>query len=368
VVLDPVALELARDRARGCLLAGAIGDALGAPVEFDSWSAIRHRHGPSGVTGYLPAYGRSGGAITDDTQMTLFTAEGLVRALVRLQHRGIVDAKSVVRRAYWRWLTTQGESWPRPQIGSHGTGWLVSVDGLHARRAPGNTCLAALRSGVDATVDQPPNTSKGCGAVMRAAPVGLIGAPDAFVLGVEVGAITHGHPSGYLASGFLAATVAALFGGHRLEVALDTATARLRDWDGYGEVLAAVERARALADQGDPVPDKVESLGAGWVAEEALAIGVYCALAGGPPRDALLCAVNHSGDSDSTGSITGNLLGAALGMAAVPADLLAGLELADVITQVADDLVDAFHGEGVGDEYEPIDDRVRRWLTRYPGS
>ncbi|HEX7096308.1 MAG TPA: ADP-ribosylglycohydrolase family protein, partial [Acidimicrobiales bacterium] len=65
-------------RIRGCLLAGAVGDALGAPCEFWSWRDIERRCGPAGVTGYLPAYGRSGGAITDDTQMTLFTAEGLL--------------------------------------------------------------------------------------------------------------------------------------------------------------------------------------------------------------------------------------------------------------------------------------------------
>jgi len=83
-----VGLGMARDRIRGSLLAGAVGDALGAPVEFVSWSEIRDGHGPRGVTGYLPAFGRPGGAITDDTQMTLFTAEGLIRSYVRYRHHG----------------------------------------------------------------------------------------------------------------------------------------------------------------------------------------------------------------------------------------------------------------------------------------
>ena len=66
-------------RCRGCLLGGAVGDALGAPVEFMRHSQIVARFGPGGVRDFAPAYGRTG-AITDDTQMSLFTAEGLLRA------------------------------------------------------------------------------------------------------------------------------------------------------------------------------------------------------------------------------------------------------------------------------------------------
>ena len=82
-----------RDRYRGCLLGGAVGDALGAGIEFASLADIRRQYGPAGVTGYVPCYGRSG-AITDDTQMTLFTAEGLIRAR---RHGG--DAPAALWRA-----------------------------------------------------------------------------------------------------------------------------------------------------------------------------------------------------------------------------------------------------------------------------
>jgi ADP-ribosylglycohydrolase len=202
---------------------------------------------------------------------------------------------------------------------------------------------------------------------MRAAPVGFVDSAVPFRLGAECGALTHGHPSGYLSSGVLASVVASLRRGQTLDHALDEATAELRTFDRHEEVLTALERAQSLATQGPPTVARVESLGGGWVGEEALAIGVYCALTADDPRQALLHAVNHSGDSDSTASITGNLLGARHGMAAVPTDLLADLELREVITQVADDLVDAFFGEGVGDEHEDIDERVARWMARYPG-
>lgn len=98
-----------RARILGCFLGGAIGDALGAPIEFESLTSIRRSHGPAGITGYLPAYGRTG-AITDDTQLTLFTAEGLIRAKARFRDRGIVDIPWIVHRAYCRWLVTQGGS------------------------------------------------------------------------------------------------------------------------------------------------------------------------------------------------------------------------------------------------------------------
>jgi len=64
----------------GCLLGGAVGDALGWPVEFiPSMQGIREKFGPGGI---LDPVANAQGVfeITDDTQMTLFTAEGLLLA------------------------------------------------------------------------------------------------------------------------------------------------------------------------------------------------------------------------------------------------------------------------------------------------
>jgi ADP-ribosylglycohydrolase len=249
------------------------------------------------------------------------------------------------------------------------SGWLGDVRGLHARRAPGNTCLSALASGRMGSPAEPINDSKGCGGVMRIAPAGLMKANDAFVLGTELAALTHGHPSGYAAAGFLAACVATVLRGGTLEEGLELASGRLRECDGGAETLAAVDGARALARAGGaPSPERVESLGAGWVAEEALAISVYCTLVAPDLRSALLLAVNHSGDSDSTGAITGHLRGVMDGEAVIPSEWLAGLELREVVEAVADDLLEAFHGAGVGDEYVEPDERVAAFLRRYPGS
>jgi ADP-ribosylglycohydrolase len=321
-----------RDRYRGCLLGGAVGDALGAGIEFLSLAEIRHSHGPAGVTGYVPAYGRSG-AITDDTQMTLFTAEGLLRD--QQQPVGSRDPAAAIWSAYRRWLTTQsGEP-------AAGGGWLSSQEFLRHGRAPGITCLTALHAGQPGMVSQAVNNSKGCGGVMRVAPIGLAGG-DAFTLGCRAAALTHGHPSGYLAAGALALMVAELVRGRDLRSATDTAISRLERADRGDEVTAALTAAVRAAALGPLSADAIAILGEGWTAEEALAIATHCALTATSFRSGVLHAVNHGGDSDSTGAICGNLLGAALGERAIDADLLAELEGRDVITQVSDDLHDVF--------------------------
>jgi len=335
-----------RERIVGSLLAGAVGDALGAPIEFHSTNEIRSQFGPDGLTDYAPAYGHAG-AITDDTQMTLFTAEGLLRARARAADGGLVDHVGVMRLAYLRWLATQGQRVEDPMWGSEylDSGWLIGVHELHSRRAPGATCISALSAGGSGRTTHPTNDSKGCGGVIRMAPAGVLGAA-AFALGADFAAITHGHPSGYLASGALATMTAELFAGSSLADAVEVARATLQSTPESDETLHALDAAVALAASGTaPTPEAVETLGGGWVAEEALAIGVYCALVAPDLRAGLLLAVNHSGDSDSTGSIAGNLLGALGGVGALPIDWLDELELADVIEQVAEDLASAFVDE-----------------------
>lgn len=315
---------------RGCLLGGAIGDALGAEVEFDRWPAIRTRYGPSGIT--EPA---ERARFTDDTQMTLFTAEGLV--LAARDGHGPADA---VWRAYQRWLHTQGSPLPDEAVG----GWLLGEAVLFARRAPGNTRVSAIAGGVagGTAADRRINDSKGCGGVMRAAPAGFAAndLAQAFELGCEVAALTHTHPSGYLAAGVLAAVVHALAASWPLKRALDEAISELVGWPEHDEVEAAVRAAHGHATQ--PVtPARIAELGEGWVAEEALAIALCCVLATDDVAAALRLSVNHDGDSDSTGAIAGNLLGARFGEAALPDAWLVRLEGREVVEKVADALTSA---------------------------
>lgn len=324
------------ERFVGCLLGGAIGDALGAPIEFRSIDSIREEHGPSGVTGFpvLPPLA----PITDDTQMTLFTAEGVV-----LGTREGVGLVAAVDAAYQRWLATQNA---RPLAGVNQEGWLLDRSFLYARRAPGTTCLSALARPERGSVEHRINNSKGCGGVMRVAPIGLVGGEDSFELAVEVAALTHGHPTGYLSAGAFAQIVAALVAGESLRDAAEQACDTLTDWDDHEETLGAIRAALTLAERGDaPCAETVAILGEGWVAEEALSIALYCALTyPNDPRRALLLAVNHSGDSDSTGAICGNLIGTERGVTALPNDWLARVEGRDEVEHTAIELATEGYG------------------------
>jgi ADP-ribosylglycohydrolase len=299
-------------------------------VEFDSLDEIRRRYGPDGLTDF-PA---EAGPITDDTQMTLFTAEGLIRTRRRYQARHFDYALDELWACYLRWLATQ-------QGSPDGDG-LVAEPVLQHRRGPGNTCLSALTGNAPGFVELPVNNSKGCGGVMRVAPVGLV-APWPCGLGIASAALTHGHPSGYLSAGAGAEIVARLRAGEGLRPAVDAAVEAVTSWPGHEETTAALGRALALADREPvPTPEAVATLGEGWVGEEALAIAVYCALTGDGFQAAVLAAANHSGDSDSTAAITGNLLGAAGGRAVVPEAWIAAVVEGAVVERVAAELTACF--------------------------
>jgi ADP-ribosylglycohydrolase len=348
------------ERFTGCLLGGAVGDALGAPVEFLSLQQIHQRFGPQGLRTYAPAYGRLG-AITDDTQMSLFSAEGVIRFRVAESRGESADFERVMHRAYERWLVTQlGRSvavpWDPDAGPTDSSGWLIHQQFLHHSRAPGSTCISALgdadRIGLP---DEPINESKGCGGVMRSGPVGLASG-DAFELACRAAALTHGHPSGWLAAGALAEIVANLVRGEPLPAAVEKCRQRLVDRPRSDEVVGHLDRALELArHSGPPRAEDVEELGGGWVAEEALAIAVYCSLTAEDFESGVLGAVNHGGDSDSTGSIAGCLLGTLLGRGAIPSVLLEDLEGREVIEQVGRDLYRAFArgGEVDPDRYPP---------------
>ncbi|KAF4407262.1 MULTISPECIES: ADP-ribosylglycohydrolase family protein [Streptomyces] len=373
-----------RARIRGCLLGGAIGDALGNPVEFLSTARIRETYGPEGLRDLVAAGREPAGTVTDDTQMTLFTAEGLIRAHARASAKGIGGAETqLVMEAYLRWLDTQNHPAPPPADGQpYRDGRLREEPWLYARRAPGNACLTGLEQrhipDPHAELRGEPGPvnpgSKGCGTVMRSAPFGLTGADarQAFELAARCAQITHGHPTGYYAAGAFAAVVHHLLYGETPEAAVLRTLRLLARYPGHEETTSALTRAVDLAAACDgtalPDPERVEMLGGGWVAEEALAIAVFCLLAGhasapreanGPLsarrtriRDTLLLSVNHSGDSDSTGAVCGNLLGAHHGDFRLPREWLSRVEGRAVIALLADDFDAEFH---------PADERAPQW-------
>lgn len=343
-----------RERFRGCLLAGAAGDALGGVVELHSRAEILDHFGPAGIRDYSLAYGGRG-RITDDTQMTLFTAEGLIRAHLRGYLKGVTRFPSVISRAYERWYRTQTRSPDgnddRPP--SPPDGWLTSHDELHERRGPGKTCLSAL-SRMTHYGEPAQNQSKGCGAIMRVAPVGLyfqepketqLLCAAAFEQGVSSAALTHGHPTAQLAAGVMAVVIQRVVAGDTLSDAIQCARRCLLTYPqkDHAETENALSQALALSRTPSLMEDPHEAipqLGLGWVAEETLAIALYACLVAPNLEEAVCLAVNHDGDSDSTGALAGQIMGAMHGTDAIPARWLEPLELRDTISEIADDLLD----------------------------
>lgn len=350
------------DRIRGSLLGGAAGDALGYAVEFITAEMIRDFHGPQGIRHYALSHGKA--LISDDTQMTLFTAEGIVMGWNRAVAGGMAaDMEVYVYDAYMNWLCTQGYNkegmWRQ-------FSYLMQCPELFSQRAPGGTCLGALLSGRMGSLREPANYSKGCGGVMRVAPVGFVGAfgrryddaPEDAALwqAAKIAAITHGHPMGYMSAAMLAEMIRliVLENGMTLEeiaLAALEKTERLLGADEApaGMTLHGLTR-KAIALSHEEVDDvrAIHSLGGGWVGEEALAIGLYCALKYQNDFSACIrAAVNHDGDSDSTGAIAGNLLGAWLGVEGIGEEWLAPLEARDVIETMARQLHEVAKEQGL---------------------
>ncbi|WP_284984664.1 ADP-ribosylglycohydrolase family protein [Arthrobacter sp. efr-133-TYG-118] len=351
---SPTAVPSFESRVRGCLLGGALGDSLGYAVEFDDVATIRSRFGAAGLTSFGQLDG--GSHFSDDTQMTLYTVDGLVEALEWANDGVAADETACLWLAYLRWLATQGvalpSSAPVPQ-----PRWIDSQDVLRHRRHPGKACLSGLATGQMGTKFRPVNPeSKGCGTVMRSAPFGLvphISEATVYKLSTDAASLTHGHPSARQSAGAFSVLVHRLSAGEDVRTAAEHALSVVSALpDPAPELLDRLREALELSSAGTLLsPEELTGqLGEGWVAEEALAVGLYAVLATTAAaetqrdpaahfRQAIAVALNHNGDSDSTASIAGNILGALHGEEALPPDWLEALEAPDVIRGMAQRLI-----------------------------
>ncbi len=345
----PLKEEL-KSAVRGSLVGGAVGDALGYPVEFMDWESIQKFYGPNGIQKYELDDEEGAALISDDTQMTLFTANGLLfgdtfNVLLRTDYSPV----SYIYDAYRDWYFCQKSM----KLPPHSRSWLSVIPEMHKRRAPGNTCMSALRSGEPGSMEEPVNFSKGCGGIMRVAPIALWGQgkrpiEEIDLLGAKAAALTHGHPLGYMPAAALVHMVSrAAFNDHCDENGLYAIAADCRETmrrlfadNGFlDELLRIIDQAVAFSHNGKPDVENIHAIGGGWTGEEALGIALYCSLKyQNDFSRAVIASVNHSGDSDSTGAVTGNILGAWLGYEAIEEKWLKDLELKRILLETADDL------------------------------
>ncbi len=329
---------------KGGLIGGAIGDALGGPVEFLTEEAIFNTYGQSGITDYKDGKGY----VTDDTQMSLFTAEGLLRTRKKCRKLGYNPARyhyvEGIYENYLDWYYTQTGEWVKDGY-EHSE--LLKYEELLKRRAPGATCLSALASGQMGSIENKINTSKGCGGIMRVAPIAFFLAnkpKDLYrgpALAADVSALTHGHELGYIPSWVLCHMLRSILSGTNMLYAMKDSLSAVKiafpKAKHMDDLIPLVEWAIRLAQK--PDTDDLEaifSLGGGWVAEETLAIAVYCALKYKDDFEkAITVSVHHGGDSDSTGAVTGNIVGAYLGIEGIPKKYIENLELTDLMNELA---------------------------------
>ena len=350
--------EQYRDKIRGCMIGGAVGDTLGYPIEFLRENVIRERYGDKGITAYQPDPRKGKPLISDDTQMSLFTANGLlVGDTMKSMHDIQEPLISYVFGAYMDWYKTQELPYGHPETKEDRVCWLLDVPELFARRVPGTTCIAALEElkfhGTHGYRDiyLNRNDRKGAGGIMRVAPLALnygrldqLGALDK-VAG-DLARVTHCHSLGYMPAASLVHIINRIVYPPR-EMSLediviearDTITRIYEDDDHLHTLLKIMNLALRLAGNDSDDLSNIHQLGEGWVAEETLGIAIYCALRHRNDFSAgIIAAVNHKGDSDTTGAVTGNLLGAICGYEAIEEKWKTDLELKDVILEIADDL------------------------------
>lgn len=357
------------NRIKGCLVGGAVGDALGYAVEFSTLSEIIRKFGESGIKRYELDGGLA--RISDDTQMALFTANALLFGETRGQMRGIgAGPAGYFTEAYLDWYETQTEKYP---LRDYHPSWLVNFREFFSRRAPGGTCMSALQAGGRGTVERPVNNSKGCGGVMRVAPIGVYFAGKAHweqekvdMAGAKAAAVTHGHELGYIPSAALVHIVCQLASAEKPDVfaaVLSSMEAMPKLFPEAGFMryyLDLMDKAIDLSQKDVDDRNAIGQLGEGWVAEETLAIAVYCAIKHADSfEDAIVASVNHDGDSDSTGAVTGNILGTALGYTSIPDHYLEKLELRDIIEEISEDLYNDCQMSEYSDYRDPV------WESKY---
>ena len=333
-----------RDRIRGAMIGCAAGDALGYPVERLSETAIAERYGLRGITDYdLDENGTA--RITADTQLMLLSANGILFAHTRGALRGIMaPVYQYFDAFYMDWYRLQTEKQPRRAR----CGWINAYPALSAKRAPSPTSMRVFSSDKFGSMDKPVNDSKGSGCLLRAAPIGLSYSDDpAYILDLaaNTAALTHGNEVTWVASGVLALIISLII--HQELSIAEAVNETLKALDksfpdsrkAVHELLSSIWSARPLATSASSDLDAIHALGEGWVSNEALAIGILCALRyENDIAGAMTFAANHGGNSSTTAAIAGMLVGARIGFSAIPDRFVDRLELVDVILELADDV------------------------------
>lgn len=287
------------------LQAGAIGDAMGYLVEFDKTPTIRKEYGINGVSAATMLH-RPSWVISDDTQMTMFYMEGLLRQ----EYDGGYHA-------FKRWYSTQIHY--QSEDISPATG-LTDYAALYVRQAPGMTCMSALSTNECFDVQRRANNSKGCGSIMRTMPAILFNNPTRiFTEACLQSARTHGHELGMLTSGWFAVFLAMVSAPEDISSWMETVKKISEQWciehgvdhHYHLEMVHRTEQIFTILPNPLLTWDALtDTFGEGWTADSAYSIALYVGMKSCSFEQALSIATNHGGDSDSTASLAAQVYAA----------------------------------------------------------
>lgn len=336
-----------KDRYLGCVLGAAIGDGMGFAVEGLA-DFEKSNYFEDGMI-KEPYIDEDTGMnmISDDTQMMLFTMDGMMWAYIRCNSRGIGSYESSgVWQSYARWYYTQTgivlddyimhkhEHEP-VALSSIGVKTILEYDELYSNRNPSEQSLVMLESMQMGTMEMPINDFKDPSCLTRVAPVGLFlrdNPADAFVVAARLAAITHGNPTGYLAAGAYAYIIAEIANEKDMDEAVRNALLELKKYLYIDEVNDALEYALHLSECDYPWNVATEMIGEGNTAEQVLALGTYCALKANDYEEAVYQASNTKGLTSSTAFVAGSLAGAFYGDGNIPASWRSSVELKEMMT------------------------------------
>ena len=252
-----------KERFSGCIVGAAAGDALGSPVKTLTRSQIKDLYGKKGILKLSPEKRQKTARISDETQMMLFTAHGILWADAAGLRTGEANCADYVFLALQQWLYSQtgGTSSIDLQwiLDDNETGFPCDLLGISAfckKRNPTKQLVQTL-AGIKSENDygrkrRPINQNKLFDCLPRAIPEGLYFYSDpelAFSVGCDLAAITHSHPTGYLATGCLSAIIAFICKGNTIERSVLNTMKILKEHDGFEECFAALDKALSLLDE-----------------------------------------------------------------------------------------------------------------------
>ena len=314
-------MRIDKDHFRGCLLGGATGDTKGYGVREDGKALI-----------------------SDNTQLSIFTVDGMIWADSRAKRRGVYAYTPCLFYSYQKWYYTQTGGLADKAYSFILEGEVLKNDELFARRGEGVTSLNALGSSIEnsyGTIENRINNLNRPGCVIRTAPIGLYFSNDpnmAFHIGCESAALTHGHTQAIMSAGYMSALIAFLAQGKSMEEATKGALGELMESELSDHLPSElINRAIDLAKTEKKPRKAIEALGEGWIAPETAAIATYLAFRFENDFEAAIdAATDFNGNTDSVAPATGNIVGCIVGSLEIPAAWILEMELAGLVIHGAD--------------------------------